>query len=228
MTTTKARILDYLSRHPEGVDDDNLALALGLTYRQQANKHCRELEAAGLVRRVDVRGKIHNFLAEAGRVEAAAPALPVQDEERPWYWEGNVQDVVVGYLRDQGCQIWFAADTASRQAGKDIEAGRDGRPLWVTVKGYPKGTARTRHYTQARHWFKDALFDIVVWRGESGSAELGVALPDFPTYRNLSDKVTWFRQTASFTYYWVREDGTLTVDQPSLSSQGERSYADNS
>lgn len=209
MATIRDRILDYLQQHPDGVDDDTLAEALGLKQRQQANSHCRQLEAEGLVRRVTVHGKIHNYLTSAG-ANIPEPALSLSPSEKPWFWEGNVQDRVVETLEAQGYTIHFAANTASREAGKDIVAERDGRPLWVTVKGYPEGTGRTRPSTQARHWFTHALYDLIVWRGESESADIALALPDFRTYHNMAEKVTWFHRVAAFAYLWVCEDGTIT------------------
>lgn len=214
--TIRDRILNHLKQYPEGIDDDNLADALGLKQRQQANSRCRQLEAEGLVRRVKIRGKIRNFLTEAGRAYAP-PARPPQlpPGERPWHWEGHVQAAVVTFLQNRGYTIEFAADTASRQPGKDIKAGRDGQALWVTVKGYPTGTTRTRPATQASHWFKQGLFDIVVWRGESQSAALAFALPDFPTYRALAEKASWFQGVSGFSYYWVRADGTVEISSTS-------------
>ena len=59
--TIRERIMAFLQKHPEGVDDDTLGRALQLKYRQQANSRCRQLEKEGLVVRQHVNGKIHNF-----------------------------------------------------------------------------------------------------------------------------------------------------------------------
>ena len=85
--------------------------------------------------------------------------------------------------------------------------------LWVTVKGFPKATARTHPSTQAGHWFKDALFDIVDWRTEDADIDLAIALPDFPRYRSLAKRVDWLRSTAPFFFIWVGEDGAVVVDR---------------
>lgn len=208
--TIRDRILEYLSQHPEGVDDDELARALNLKARQQANKRCRQLAAEGIVERRRVRGKIHNFLIDPEKA-LAPPAQPEPTEDRPWFWEGNVQDMVIKYLRKEGYRIVHFADTASRQPGKDIEAESDTGPLWVTVKGYPKGTPRTHPSTQAGHWFKNALFDIVAWRGESDTVELALAMPDFPRCRDLAAQVAWLQPVARFSFIWVMEDSTVEV-----------------
>ena len=137
---------------------------------------------------------------------------PSGDQEREWFWEGNVQDSVVHYLQRQGYRIKAVADTASHQTGKDIVAERDGRVLWVSVKGYPRGTVKTHPSTQAGHWFKHAIFDILEYRGENEEAALGVALPDYPRYRKLAKKIEWLKPVAKFVYFWVRENGGVTVD----------------
>jgi hypothetical protein len=208
--TIRDRILEYLSQHPEGVDDDELARALKLKARQQANSRCRQLAAEGIVERRRVRGKLHNFLIDPEK--PIAPRIqPEPTEQQPWFWEGNVQDVVIEYLQSQEYRIVRFADTASRQPGKDIEAESDAGPLWVTVKGYPEGTPRTRPSTQASHWFKQALFDIVAWHGENPEAELAFALPDFSRYRDLAARVAWLQPVARFSFIWVMEDGTVEV-----------------
>lgn len=215
--TIKERIAEYLQRHPEGVDDDTLAKVLNLSARQQANSRCRELAEEGLVERRVVHGKIHNFWigdSDNGVLRSTKQELsqPSGDEGREWYWEGNVQDCVVRYLQEQGYRIRAVADTASHQTGVDVVAERDGKPIWITVKGYPRGTARTHPSTQAGHWFKQAIFDILEYRGESKEVALGVALPDYPRYRKLAKKIEWLKPVAKFVYFWVRESGEVTTE----------------
>ena len=219
--TIKQRIIEYLREHPEGVDDDALASALGLRYRQQANQRCRELEKEGLIVRRRVGGKIHNFWVGGVGMEGVAGAGGEKGEdvregvggegERPWYWEGNVQAAIVRYLVSQGYLIRSVADTARRETGKDIVAEREGRVLWVTVKGYPEGK-KAHPSAQAGHWFKGAVFDILQYRGEAEGVELGLGLPDFPRYRTLAGRIEWLKPVARFTYYWVREDGEVVVE----------------
>ena len=65
MTTVRDRILEYLASHPEGVDDDELARALGFSRRQQANNYCRQLWDEGRVERRKVGGKLRTYLSTA-------------------------------------------------------------------------------------------------------------------------------------------------------------------
>jgi hypothetical protein len=147
--TTKQRIISFLQNHPEGIDDDELAKILDLSARQQANICCRELEKEGLVIRRQINGKIHNFWAGKD-IRSAPPVERKLENSLPkfsyWFWEGNVQEKVVEYLVTQNYQITSQADTASHQQGIDIVAKRNGISLWVSVKGYPKGTEKTNPY----------------------------------------------------------------------------------
>jgi hypothetical protein len=216
MTSLRTRILSYLREHPEGVDDDELAIALQLKYRQQANARCRQLVAEGLVVRQRVNGKICNFLTQFAQSSAPiALSITQEDEhEKAWFWEGNVQEVVVHFLKRQAYAIASTANTATKEQGKDIVAYQGKHLLWVTVKGYPRGTLRTSPSLQAGHWFKHAVFDIIAYRGENEDVELGIALPDYPRYRKMSGKIKWFQQVANFKYFWVNQDGKVEVEEP--------------
>jgi len=213
--TTKQRIISFLQNHPEGIDDDGLAKVLDLSARRQANMRCRELEKEGLVIRRQVNGKIHNFWAGKdvpliSSVESKpANSLP---KSSYWFWEGNVQAKVVDYLVTQNYQIMSQADTASHQQGIDIIAKQNGISLWVSVKGYPKGTEKTNPSVQAAHWFKQVIFDMIEYRERDKEVLLAVALPDYPRYQRLAKKIPWFKPVAKFSYFWVKENGEVSVE----------------
>ncbi len=210
--TIRDRIIEYLKRHPDGVDDDDLARALNLKARQQANSRCRQLETEGFLMRRVVNGKIHNFWLDKQvprTVVSNSPRINIETGDQPWFWEGNVQNAVVRHLVEKGYAILSVADTASKEHGKDIVAQKGKVKLWVSVKGFPKGTAKTRPSTQAGHWFKGVVFDMLRYRGESSDAELGVAIPDFPRYRKLAEMISWLQPIAKFTYLWVHEEGEV-------------------
>jgi len=224
--TIRDRIIDYLKDHPEGIDDDDLAFNLGLKSRQQANSRCRQLEKEGYVKRVVVSGKIHNFWTEdyysKTSTQTKSKIIPQKvkktksltetQKDSNWFWEGNVQAKVVNFLVAQKYNILSVADTASRQTGIDVVAEKNGKKLWVTVKGYPQGTEKTNASTQSRHWFKQAIFDIVEYRERDKEVYLAAAFPDFPTYRNLANKIKWLKSAAKFVYLWVKEDGSVYFD----------------
>ena len=215
MATIREKIISYLQQHQNGIDDDTLAEVLQLSARQQANSSCRQLEKEGLVIRKRVNGKFHNFW-NAGKKRSSTSPIVKSENVRPWFWEGNVQTSIVRYLEQQNYIIHSAVNTASKERGKDIEAEYNGKDFWITVKGYPEGTKRTHPSTQAGHWFKQAAFDILQYHGENHEAHLGMALPDFPRYRSLAQKIKWLQPVAKFTYYWVQENGIVTEESDEL------------
>ena len=118
--------------------------------------------------------------------------------------EDAANNAVAAYLKTQGYTITSQALGHTR--GKDIVAARGSETLWVTVKGYPRGTAKTHHSTQASHYFKDALFDALKWGGDPTKPQLGVALPERVRYRNLAEDVEWFKRLSGFKFFWVQDD----------------------
>lgn len=116
------------------------------------------------------------------------------------------------YLTALGYTIHSFADTASHQKGIDIVAEKDGKQLWVSVKGYPTGTKKTRPGRQAGHWFKHAIFDMIEYRERDKNVLLAIALPDYPRYHHFSKKIGWLKSVANFNYYWVRESGEVTIE----------------
>jgi len=209
----ESKILQFLGQHPDGADDDELARVLNIKYRQQANSRCRRLAKKGIIDRYSVNGKIRNFWKDNSSlsVKEEEKQRTVEANDEPWFWEGNIQSFVCQYLKTQKYDIIRSADTKRREAGKDIEAKKNALPCWVTVKGYPKGTQKTRPSTQAGHWFKQALFDVISWRWENKNAEIIFALPDYPRYRKLSEKVIWLQPIVRFSIFWVRRDGNIEV-----------------
>jgi hypothetical protein len=81
MPTQRELILEYLRAHPQGADDDLLAIKLGIPHRQAVNKLCRQLEQQGVIvrRHSSVEGKIVNRLVASGpdyQPRVAGPASP--------------------------------------------------------------------------------------------------------------------------------------------------------
>jgi hypothetical protein len=219
--TVRDRIVERLKAHAEGMDDDMLTEALGLSRRQHANQVCRKLESAGLVERRLVNGKTRNFLRDGRRnSEAVAqPVLSVQPvivsesvrkHDKPWYWEGNVQSAVVTFLVSSGFMIRRVADTLTREHGKDVIAvSSSGRELWVSIKGQPDGTKRTSPHLMARHYFEAAVHDLLCWRDEDKSVSLALGLPDFVTYRSGARKIAGRLLELKANILWVSKDGKV-------------------
>ena len=209
--TIKDAILAYISASASGVADSDLRQALGVKHHAQVNQRCRELAAAGLIERRQEETGIRNYFVALPRRNLKSRPPVISDQA--WFWEGNVQAAVVRHLVQDGFNVVRVADTSSREHGKDIVVRKDGRELWVSVKGRPAGTERTTPFTQARNWFYGVFFEVCAWRGEDSTVDLMLALPEFITYRNLSEKVSWLGGTVNFSLAWVQEDGTVAIER---------------
>ena len=218
--TVRDRIVEHLKCHTEGVDDDLLTEALGLSRRQYANQECRKLEGLGLVERRIVNGKTRNFLRDGTRnssadlpVPSVSPEVSEESQQKPdksWYWEGNIQSAVVAFLVSKGFMIRRVADTVTREHGKDIVAvSSSGRELWVSVKGRPEGTSRTSPHLMAKHYFEAAVHDLLCWRDEDKSVSVALGLPDFVTYQSGARKIEGRLLELKASIFWVSDDGKV-------------------
>lgn len=221
--SNREKILQYLKENGLALCDDCLSAKTQIKPRQQINQLCRNLAETGDILRYKgqcamcKRGKIVNLFNKNISYDLGLPSSLLKsdskrasDETHPWYWEGNIQAALVTYLAKNGYKIIAAANTAARESGKDIEAiTPDGKKLWVSVKGWPEKSQNT----QARHWFSQALFDIILYRDESKDVDLALAFPDgFPTYLNLAKRIGWFKDVAKFKIFWISEDGTIRIE----------------
>jgi hypothetical protein len=213
--TIEERILASLKMHTEGLDDGELTKLLNLPNRAQVNMRCLSLQKRGIVYRRKVDGKIRTFLIDASVPKKSSKGKRASvdtTELHRWCWEGNVQSHIIRFLVSQGYSIQSVANTITREQGVDIIAEINGHQVWITVKGYPKGTDKTNPSTQAGHWFSGAIFDILKYRGKASQVGLAVGLPDFPRYRSLAGQITWFKPIAKFSYFWVSESGDVIVE----------------
>jgi len=81
--TNKEEIFDLINSHPEGLDDDDIAVMTGIQPRQQVQQLCNQLADSKRIRRhsiekVGKRRKIHNFPTDDG-----AEARPVGTSDAP-------------------------------------------------------------------------------------------------------------------------------------------------
>lgn len=142
-----------------------------------------------------------------------------------WYWEGNVQTVLVRWLEAQGYDIESVANTATREPGDDIRARKAGRVLRVEVKGWPtKGryadsaraaeTKRTQPSTQAGHWYSQALLHVLRDLGRHPGDAVAVGLPDWPRFRSLINDTEAPLRGLGVAVWLVAEDGRVEVRVP--------------
>ena len=63
----KKKVLQVITNNP-GLDDDELSEKTNITPRQQVNQICNRLVQEGLIRRVNIDGKIKNFLSSSSKI----------------------------------------------------------------------------------------------------------------------------------------------------------------
>jgi hypothetical protein len=138
--------------------------------------------------------------------------------EKEKFEEGNVSRRIKKFLENEGYQIARFNDD-KRAHGHDIEAIKNGEKLIVEVKGFPsdkyvsgpkKGKRKpTPPNLQAKHWFSEALFSLIMARSENLQVKIGLGLPDEPTYRKLIGKISYFRNIFGLTCYLVGADDSV-------------------
>lgn len=151
------------------------------------------------------------------------PAGPIEPSEgRSWPWEGAVQTVFAGYLREQGWTVTSEADTATKARGVDVLATRGDRRLGADVKGWPsKGYAdprrseevkKTQPTLQAGHYFSDALVKALMLLDSHPDHDSLIVLPDYPRYRDLAARTRTGRALARVHLVLLREDGVASSE----------------
>lgn len=223
---THADRIYELLRQGGSLCDDCVSVRTSIVPRQTVNINCRRLEARGrIVRTVSLicdrcgdikivnRAKLQDTLSTVSTAPKMLIPHPQLDEKYKWPWEGAVQSLLCQHLLKVGWVIASTSDTKSKAAGVDVVANRDGQILWVTIKGFPRGTDKTNPSTQARHWFSHAMFDLVLYRSAQPTFELAAAFPaGFKTYSNLAKRVAWLRTHMPASIFWVAEDGVVTFE----------------
>ena len=141
--------------------------------------------------------------------------------ERPWFWEGHVQDVLAAHLVGEGWDVREAADTESKAPGIDLLAAKEGRWLAIEAKGYPSTTydhgpkrgqpKPTQPTNQARQWFSHALLGMMLLRDRRPDAEIAICFPRFTTYENLVKRTAVSFTLLGFGVYFVNEGGAVDL-----------------
>lgn len=136
-----------------------------------------------------------------------------------WFWEGNVQQKIVDHLLAQKHTVIKFANTLTKEAGPDIIADRGGRGLLVSVKGYPSKNyadprrasevKKTHPATQARHWFREALAEMIFALAEDSEREAAMGLPDHTSYVTAWGKVRPITAKLGIKCFFVSENGQV-------------------
>lgn len=140
-----------------------------------------------------------------------------------WHTEARVQAKLVGWLIAEDWSVISTADTATREHGVDVVAGRDGVTFGFEVKGYPgtkyadprrsHETKSTRPSTQAGHWYAAAVLAAMRLRQKEPTWVSAIALPHFPRYQSLFGETNRSLGKAGIQLWWVAENGAVWRDQ---------------
>jgi len=164
-------------------------------------------------------------------VKSAKESFRVREEEKglgliesewsyeiEWFEESNVCRRIKEYLEKKG--YWIMKFNIDKRAkGHDIIAVKDSKKLIVEVKGYPsdkyvrgkkKGQKKpTSPKLQAKHWFAEALLSLIIAKSQSPEVDIALGLLDFEKYRELLDKIRYFRRKFGLICYLVDKYGNV-------------------
>ncbi len=216
MQTHRERIVAYLNAHPEGADDDQLAVALAIAPRQTVNQICRALFAKGVISRDEdsyTRKKVNRLVGEAAIPSTPVPvepSLPVtqlfilEDETsvRAFPYqdaiglsEDSVKAAIAAVLQLEG---WETDIRWGRVHGIDIAAWRGNERLVLEAKGEGSRNPMRVNY------FLGALGELLQ-RMESPDACYGIAVPAHRQYVRLILRLPlWVRSHLNLCFYLVR------------------------
>lgn len=226
--TNRDRILDYIQKLP-GRDDDEIAVALGISHRQAVNAACRQLEKARVIsRRTGAKGKLVNYPVPQGKQPVQPQAQPTEQRAieasllgptQDWFWEGNVCHSLARHLVTKGWTLLSMADTKTRQQGVDLHLQMGGRELVIEAKGYPSDQYRdpskrgqkkpTNPSMQAGHWYAHALLKAICLQKDYPHAQVAMAFPDYSKYRALYDKTRHVLDAAKIAVLFIVETGEV-------------------
>lgn len=154
----------------------------------------------------------------SNRASLPASAAAATDD---WYWEGNVQEMLVHYLRAQGWRIISQADTGRRERDHDVVASQGAKTLIIEVKGYPSTNYRdtrrageikpTNPSLQAKHWFAAALLKVVRTRVVEPDADVALCFPMLSRYETLLQETSPMLGRMRISVFVVDERGEVTT-----------------
>jgi hypothetical protein len=62
---------------------------------------------------------------------------------------------------------------------------------------------------QAKHWFAEALLSLIIAKSENPKINIAMGLPFKEKYKELINKITYFRKQFDLTFYLVDENGNI-------------------
>jgi hypothetical protein len=195
-----ARIVATLRVAAAPLDDEELAVRLGASWRQTVNAACRRLEALGILHRVrGPEGRLVNVLtgrhpSETGRVNASGVgAADLLSED-------SVKTAVKSYLEARG---WSVRVAWGHGRSVDIDARRAAEHLLLEAKG---GAASPPQ--QVNHFL--AAIGELVQRLRDPATRYGLALPDNLQYRRLVSRLPRLARERIVQVVYLVDQATAT------------------
>lgn len=155
---------------------------------------------------------------------------PNWDYSQEWFYEGNVTKKIADYMEKvEDFTIHTDLSLGIYRRGPDIKANK-GSSIWrIEVKGYPsnkyvrdslggkKGELkkRTRPNSQARHWFSEALFQVLYAKSKNPQLEIGLGFTNHDVYLTFLKEMQMVREAFHIHTYIVHPDNIVICYKPS-------------
>lgn len=126
--TNKEEIFDLINKHPEGLDDDDIAGMTCIQPRQQVQQLCNQLADSKRIRRSSVekagkRRKIHNFpTTEEPPTASGAPSEP---DPQPQEWRRRLSALIAATGRTEGDLLEESIHLLAMKVLRQNNGGRD-------------------------------------------------------------------------------------------------------
>ena len=125
--TNKEEIFDLINKHPEGLDDDDIAEMTGIQPRQQVQQLCNQLADSKRIRRRSVekagkRRKIHNFPPDE---EPTASVTPSETDPQPQEWRRRLSALIAATGRTEADLLEESIQLLAMKVLRQNNGGRD-------------------------------------------------------------------------------------------------------
>ncbi|MEV6487101.1 hypothetical protein AB0M20_00475 [Actinoplanes sp. NPDC051633] len=155
-------------------------------------------------------------------IDTRPPAPSSGNPDQSWPWEGAVQTAFAQVLHQHDWLVTAMADTATKAPGVDVLAPRErpaprrrGEGLAVSRLRGPSPSHRDQAdqpSTQAGHWFSQALFKAIMLLDSHPGHESLMVLPDYPRYRDLTQRTRTGRNAAAIHVVLLSTNATYSCD----------------
>lgn len=140
--------------------------------------------------------------------------------EDEWFEETNISKKIKDWLEKNGYDI-LKFNTNKKAKGHDIEAKKNNLKFIFEIKGFPSDKyvigkkigkkKRTNPNLQAKLWFAEALFSLIIAKSQDPEIKIALGLPAKNKYKELINKITYFRKQFDLLCFLVDENGEIKI-----------------